>query len=124
MKKLLPFALCAILLAACDSFNEESDEFTIPPKPGDVTFAAALGSDVSGPGNLNPADFGFGWQAGDEIGVALDDASGMQPFVVGEVNADGKALLEGGLKRRELYGAPYQSPGSGFHGRGNLGGTR
>lgn len=119
MKKLLPFALCAILLAACDSFNEESDEFTIPPKPGDVTFAAALGSDVSGPGNLNPADFGFGWQAGDEIGVALDDASGMQPFVVGEVNADGKALLEGGLKWPDFntdhrffarYGGSYTAP--------------
>lgn len=119
MKKLLSFALSAILLTGCDSFNEESDEFTIPPKPGDVAFTASVGSDTSRPGSLDPADFGFGWQAGDEIHVALDDASAMQPFAVAEAGSDGKAVLTGGLKWPDFntehrffarYGGSYTAP--------------
>lgn len=119
MKKLLSFALSAILLTGCDSFNEESDEFTIPPKPGDVAFTASVGSDISQPGSLDPADFGFGWQAGDEIHVALDDASAMQPFTVAEVGSDGKAVLTGEQKWPDFntdhrffarYGGVYTAP--------------
>lgn len=118
MKKILTFALLAVLLAACKKDPENTGPGTNPTKPGDITFKATFAENTL-PGGFDLFEIGYAVAANDPVSIVFNGASAASSYKVGTVGED-DVTLTGSLKwpefsteygfRAYVNGGTYSAP--------------